>query len=170
VPCAATDQNVAVPRTRTPQRRAVTFVVCMAGATLACSPTSNTSSPATPDVRAPSLGSTAASRGQPDAGSRCELATESVISRISAGVNGLSRPLSSVFVVRSAEFDDTWLVAAKLAGEGNVAVWAMSGDGSTYSVNPSAIAFSSWDAPSGTSALRYGSSNEARQAAACSAS
>jgi hypothetical protein len=84
---------------------------------------------------------------------RCQPASESIVSKIEAGLNVSSGgSLSDAFTVKSHDFDNVYFVAARIAGEGTedpVGVWALnslSDDASIASADEIAGEFSDWAA------------------------
>lgn len=102
--------------------------------------------------------------------SRCVPASERQIEVIREGIKDVDKnnDIKSAWAVKSEDFEDVWMVAAKIYGTGmeegtGPGVWAISGDpdkpGMTLSVDGFAKEFSSWPDGSKTSA-KVGANND----------
>lgn len=110
--------------------------------------------------------------------SRCQPASTRQIDNIRSGVKdiAINNDISSIWAVKSGDYDNVWFVAAQITGPGinagdAIGLWAISGDptnpGLTYSVNSMANEFSSWGDGTKTSAQLSQFDDGAQEALEC---
>lgn len=121
---------------------------------VACGGGARTDEAVTPALSAPSE-SAEVQTDSSELESRCVPASQAQIDRVRVGVKGVqeSNDITSVYAVRSNDYERVWFVAAEITGPGiqpkdAVGLWAISGEldepGLTLSVDGFAKEFSDW--------------------------
>lgn len=100
---------------------------------------------------------------------RCQVVSESVVARVSAGITPGVVLVQPVYAVKSGDFNSVYFVAGKTKS-GNTAVWATNnlGEGGlTYSINVTALGISDWGDGGTTDAKITMDADGAKVAEAC---
>lgn len=107
------------------------------------------------------------------AASRCTPASPVLLQRLRDGLKP-GATLTSVSVVKSNDFQQVWFAAGRITGTGipikTVGLWAvndLSGGGLTYSINATALSFSTWGNGTKTDAKIRANDDGAQDAIKC---